>query len=55
MPESLLIGVLKAYSKSIDHVFYLAAASVAMTFVFCWGMGWRSIKKQKELQLGVED
>jgi len=42
--------VLEAYNKSINHVFYLAAASAAATFVFCWGMGWKNIKKAKKVQ-----
>jgi hypothetical protein len=40
-------GVLEAYNLGINHNFYLAAGTAAATFVFCWGMGWHSIKKKK--------
>jgi hypothetical protein len=40
-------GVLKAYNQSVNHIFYLAAAFAATTFVFSWGMGWKDIRKQK--------
>ena len=50
VPESALHGVLEAYNKSINHVFYLAAAAATAAFVFCWGMGWRNIKKEKKVQ-----
>jgi len=42
-----LAGVLQAYTLAIDHVFYLALGSSAMTSVFCWGMGWRFKPKKK--------
>jgi hypothetical protein len=42
-----LAGVLQAYTLAVDHVFYLAADGLAMTFVLCWGMGWRFIPKKK--------
>ena len=45
-PEEVL-GVLKAYNLSIDRNFYLAAGGAAGTFLFCWGMGWHSVKKEK--------
>ena len=44
-PEQLE-GVLQAYSLGIDRIFYLAAAGSVATFVFCWGMGWYSVKKK---------
>ncbi len=47
VPRIALKGVLEAYNKSINHVFYLAAASAAATFVFCWGMGWKNIEAKK--------
>ena len=49
MPKSALEGVLRAYTQSVNHVFYLAASSAAAAFVFCWGMGWKSIKKAKKV------
>ena len=42
-----LPGVLKAYSVSVDHVFYLVCASGAAAFVSAWGMGWNDIRKSK--------
>lgn len=44
-PEELQ-GVLQAYNLGIDRNFYLAASASATTFVFCWGMGWYSVKKK---------
>lgn len=43
-----LPGVLVAYAKSIDQVFYLNVALSCAQFVFVWGVGWRSVKKGKE-------
>ena len=42
-----LPGVLKAYSVSVDHVFYLVCASAAAAFLSAWGMGWNDIRKSK--------
>jgi len=42
-----LEGVLLAYSKALSHVFYLAMGAALGCFIFCWGMGWKSIKKAK--------
>lgn len=39
-------GVLEAYNLAINHNFYLAAAAGVATFIFCWGMGWHSVKKK---------
>lgn len=44
-----LAEVLVAYAKSIDRVFYLAAAGGVCCFVFAWGMGWRDVRKRKEV------
>ncbi|KAL9607326.1 MAG: hypothetical protein Q9167_007752 [Letrouitia subvulpina] len=44
-----LAGVLVAYAKSIDRVFYLAAAMGAGCFVFAWGMGWKDLRKPTEV------
>ena len=43
-----LAGVLTAYAKSIDRVFYLAAGAGVGCFVFAWGMGWKSLKAKKK-------
>ena len=44
-----LAGVLIAYAKSIDRVFYLAAGMGVGCFVFAWGMGWKDLRKKKEI------
>lgn len=45
--ESQLTGVLVAYAKTIDRVFYLAAGASAGCFAFAWAMGWRDIRKKQ--------
>ncbi|OJJ50764.1 hypothetical protein ASPZODRAFT_56036 [Penicilliopsis zonata CBS 506.65] len=45
--EDALEGVLVAYAKSIDRVFYMAAAVGAASFFTAWGMGWKDIRKKK--------
>jgi hypothetical protein len=42
-----LDGVLLAYSHALSHVFYLAMGAAIGCFIFCWGMGWKSVKKAK--------
>lgn len=41
-----LAGVLKAYSISVDRVFYLAVGFSAVLFCASWGMGWKDIRKK---------
>lgn len=43
-----LDGVLKAYSESLDHTFYLIAGSAASCIIILWGMGWKNLKKKDE-------
>ena len=43
-----LPAVVNAYSISIDHVFYLAAAVGATSVVAAQGMGWIDIRKKKK-------
>ncbi|KAI2791894.1 MFS-type transporter calB [Penicillium oxalicum] len=43
-----LPGVLAAYAKSVDSVFYLNVALSCAQFVFAWGVGWKSVKKEKQ-------
>jgi hypothetical protein len=45
--KALLPGVLLAYDRAIDRVFYLATGSAVTAFVVCLGMGWKSVKKVK--------
>lgn len=47
VPELSIPGVLLAYSRAISYTFYLAAGAAVVTFVFSWGMGWKSVKKAK--------
>ena len=47
VPKGQLISVLKAYSESIDRVFYMCAALAVACFAFSWGMGWKDIRKEK--------
>ncbi len=44
-----LAGVLIAYAKSIDRVFYMAAGMGIGCFIFAWGMGWKDLRKKKGL------
>lgn len=45
--KSSVDGVILAYSQAISHVFYIGAGTAVGGFIFCWGMGWKSIKKPK--------
>ena len=47
VPKPELAGVLLAYNQAIQYTFYLATGAAAMTLVFCWGMGWKSVKEAK--------
>jgi hypothetical protein len=40
-------GVLLAYNEGIRNVFYLAAGTAGTVLIFCWGTGWKSVKKAK--------
>ncbi|KAF5664266.1 major facilitator superfamily transporter [Fusarium heterosporum] len=40
IPKDQLAGVVKAYSLSIDHVFYLGAGSAAAMFIAAFFTGW---------------
>lgn len=41
-----LPGVLEAFAKSVNRVFYLAAALCVCQFAFSWGIGWKDISKK---------
>lgn len=47
VPGQDLPGVLKAYAKSVDHVFYMATALGVWGVIFSFGMGWKDIRKKK--------
>lgn len=50
VPEAEIPGVLAAFSKAINWVFYLAVGLVAISFLASFGVGWKSVKKQKKAQ-----
>ncbi|TKA69191.1 hypothetical protein B0A55_07076 [Friedmanniomyces simplex] len=43
-----LAGVLLAYAKSVDRVFYLCAALAALCLPFSFGLGWTNIKAKAQ-------
>ncbi|GES64798.1 MFS transporter [Aspergillus terreus] len=47
---SQLTAVLAAYAKSIDNVMYLGIAVSVCVIIFSPGLGWKDIRKTKELQ-----
>jgi hypothetical protein len=60
VPTSSLAGVLLAYDQAVSHAFYLAAGAAVATVVFCWGMGWKGVKKgdimaEDEVERGAKD
>jgi hypothetical protein len=42
-------GVIVAYAKSVDRIFYLTAGLGVAVFGFAWGMGWKDLRKKKEV------
>jgi hypothetical protein len=49
VPPAQLPGVLVAYAKSIDRVFYLVVGlSVVQVFAAC-GLGWKDVRKKAEV------
>lgn len=42
-------GVLKAYSDSLDIVFYMVLAVSLVCFLSAWGMGFNDIRKTKQV------
>lgn len=50
VPAALVDGVIMAYSKAVNHVFYLGAACCVAYFIFSWGLGWKSVKKTKKVE-----
>lgn len=43
-----LVGVLKAYSTSIDRVMYLSIGIGVVSFAFAWGLGRKDMRMEKE-------
>jgi MFS family permease len=46
VPEDQLERLLEVFSTSLNHVFYLAAALVAICSIVLWGMGWHDLRKK---------
>jgi len=49
VPQGSLNGVLLAYNQALNHVFYITAGAASASFVFCWGMGFKNVKKVKKV------
>jgi hypothetical protein len=47
VPAASVAGVIKSYNEAVNHDFYIAAGVAVATFVFSWGMGWKSVKAKK--------
>jgi hypothetical protein len=47
VPADVLPDVLKAYSMSVNHTFYLGIAASVICFIAGWGMGMKDIRKKK--------
>ncbi|KAK7742342.1 hypothetical protein SLS53_004487 [Cytospora paraplurivora] len=43
-----LQSVLRAYTNSLDIVFYLVAGAGAVSWFAAWGMGWKDIREKNE-------
>lgn len=52
--EDELSGILLAYSKSFDRIFYFLVALSCMSVVVSFGMGWVDVRKKKEVKPSVE-
>lgn len=50
MSGSWLTAVLAAYAKSVDNVMYLGLAVSIAVLIFTPVLGWKDIRKVKELQ-----
>lgn len=46
-----IAGVIESYNTAIQHVFYIATAAAVTVFVVAWGMGWKSVKKDKDVKV----
>jgi hypothetical protein len=51
---SSLPGVLMAYSKSFDHIMYLATGAACGAFLSATGMGWVRLKKEEKEDTDAE-
>ncbi|KXG50686.1 Major facilitator superfamily domain, general substrate transporter [Penicillium griseofulvum] len=55
VPGSELTAVLAAYTKSVDKVMYLGIAVSVAVLIFAPGLGWKDIRKVKELQVITDE
>ena len=46
---SEVAGVLLAYSKCVDRVFYLATGAAVASFVFAWFVGFKDVRKKSQV------
>lgn len=46
VPPDQVAGVVKAYSVSVDNVFYLVCGAAGGAFICSWAMGWRDIRQK---------
>jgi hypothetical protein len=44
-----LAAVVQAYSNSVDTVMYFGIAVSIVAFAFAWGLGWKDIRVEREL------
>lgn len=52
---SQVTAVLAAYAKSVDKVMYFGIAASIAVIVFSLGLGWKDIRKVKDLQVITND
>ncbi|KAL3426138.1 major facilitator superfamily transporter [Phlyctema vagabunda] len=55
VPAPSLPGVLLAYSEAYSHVMYLTTGAACGAFIFAFGMGWKSIKKAKVVEVESDE
>lgn len=49
IPQASVEGVIMAYNTAIQHVFYIVAGTATAAFILSWGLGWKSVKKAKDV------
>lgn len=49
VPQGSLTGVLLAYNQALNHVFNITAGAASASFLFCWGIGFKNVKKIKKV------
>jgi hypothetical protein len=50
-----LAATLEAYCKAIDHVMYFGIAVTILILPFAWGLGWKDVRKVKQLNAITND